>query len=123
MSEHTFPFRRMTKAVLVPVSETPTQGNRLTVPEGYVKPDYNAFAVYNPNIVDVALRGTSMVDGQPAPTEAILAAEGDWEFPPKFWGVFSTQYPMFMSAIALVSPGYPLTGSYKPLRVWYGYGA
>jgi hypothetical protein len=120
-------FRRMTRALPVTVVNSPTSASALTVPGGYIRSSYNAFAVFNPNTCCVGLRGTSRPPNQPAPTTPLIAsADGlDWIFPPDFWGVFSTQNPIFMSAIALsfpTHPDVPADAGLVPLRVWYGVG-
>lgn len=123
MSEGVFPFRRMTKALLVPVATTATS---FQVPSGLIKPDYNAFCIVNPNVCWVGLRGTSAVNNEgQAPTEAIMASQDgdDWLFNPGHFGVYTTQHPFFMSAIALSMPGYELPDTFVPLRLYYGYGA
>jgi hypothetical protein len=120
-------FRRMTRALPVNVSLSPSASNATAVPADLIKPSYNAFAVFNPNSCVVGLRGTSRAQGQAVPTTPLIAqADGlDWLFPPGFLGVFSTQYPYFMSAIALAFPAYPdlpAESGLVPLRLWYGIG-
>lgn len=120
-------YRRMTRALPVKVVNTPTVQNTTKVPDGFIAPSYNAFAVFNPNTCCVGLRGTSRPTGQPVPTEPLLAqTDGlDWLLPPGFWGVFSTQNPFFMSAIALsmpIAPVVPADADLVALRVWYGVG-
>lgn len=112
----------MTKALLVTVAEAPTF---VPVQPGWIDPTYTAFMVVNPNICWVGLRGTTPVEGQPPPTEpAMTTLDGtDWLFPPGHVGVYTTQYPVFMSAVALNFPGFGLPGQYVPLRIYYGYGA
>ncbi len=107
-------FRRMTQAVLIPVG--PTASNA-AVPNGWIMPGYNAFAVYNPNLCAVELRGAKAGDAA-----AATSGQGiDWLFPPGFWDVFATQTPTNMSAQAIEVPGFPLAGlTYSPLRIWYG---
>lgn len=122
-----FAFKRMTRAVPVAVVNAPTTGSATKVPDNLILPSYNAFAVFNPNVCCVGLRGTSRPTGQPVPTTPLLAqADGlDWLFTPGFWGVFSTQYPFFMSAIALsmpIAPTVPADADLVPLRLWYGIG-
>lgn len=120
-------FRRMTRALGVPVFNLTTTDNAVKVPDGFILPSYNAFAVFNPNVCCAALRGTSRPTGQPVPTVPLLAQPDglDWLLPPGFWGVFSTQYPFFMSAMALsmpIAPDVPADAALVPLRLWYGVG-
>lgn len=123
MSENVFPFRRATRALPIPVGPT---ASSMAVPDGYIKAEYNAFLIVNPNLCWVSFKGTSMPASGVAPTSADSAlADGlDWLIPPGHFSVYSTQYPIFMSAVALPMPGYPLDGlTYTPLRIYYGYGA
>ncbi|KQM37945.1 hypothetical protein [Sphingomonas sp. Leaf10] len=122
-----FAFKRMTRALLVQPYRTPTTANAFKVPSGFIKSSYNTFAIYNPNVCVIGLRGTSRPSGQAIPTTPLLVYDGgvDWEFPPGFWGVFSTQYPFFMSAAPLavpVAPDVPADADLLPLRLWYGIG-
>lgn len=123
-----FAFKRMTRALLVPVVNSPTAATALTVPDGFIKPSYNAFQIFNPNTCVVGLRGTSRMTGDPVPTAPLIvyANNGvDWEFPPGFVGVYSTQYPYFMSAAAVslpIAPDVPADADLKPLRIMYGIG-
>ena len=122
-----FAFKRMTRALLVPVVNTPTAATALSVPTGFIKPSYNAFQIFNPNSCVVGLRGTSRPTGQPVPTSPLIVYDGgvDWEFPPGFVGVYSTQYPFFMSAAAMTVPAYPDVpgdSGLLPLRLMYGIG-
>jgi hypothetical protein len=128
MSDFTFSFRRLTEALLVPVVNTPTTDKALTIPDGFITKSMKAFAVYNPNVCVVSLRGTSQPAGQPKPTTPNLVRTTgvDWLFEPGFFGVFSTQNPVFMSACAFGTPRYPdvpTDANLVPLRVWYGMGA
>lgn len=125
MSDFTFSFRRMTKALSVPVVNVPSQATALEVPDGFIKPSYKAFMVFNPNVCVVSLRGTSQAPGQPKPTVANLAQDDDWNFTPGFVGVFSTQNPIWMTAKAFATPIYPVVppdNQLVPLKVFYGIG-
>ena len=115
------PFRRMTKGLLVPVAEAPTW---MEVPEGFIDESYTAFMIVNPNVCWVGLGGTSGAMDKPKPTVPNMASPDgtDWLFPPGHVAVYSTQYPVFMSAVAIAMPGFELPGQYVPLRVYYGYG-
>lgn len=125
MSDFTFAFRRLTKALMVPVVNVPTVETAIAVPDGFIKPSYKAFQVFNPNTSCVALRGTSWPPGTPKPTVPNIAEIDDWNFMPGFTAVYSTQNPIFMSAFAFATPIYPDVASDEelvPLRVWYGMG-
>lgn len=61
-----------------------------------------AFHVVNPNPFYVRLRGAASMN------DKIQAGEG-WLWPPGFAGVYSTQYPDFVSVLAVAMPGFPLT--------------
>lgn len=122
-----FAFKRMTRALLVQPYRTPTAGNAFKVPDGFIKPSYNAFSVFNPNTCVVGLRGTSRPTGQAIPTTPLICYDGgvDWEFPPGFFGTFSTQFPFFMSSGVVtlpITPDVPADADLVPLRLWYGIG-
>lgn len=125
MSSYVFPFRRMTKCLRVPVTTNPTQANALTVPPGFINPQYKSFMIVNPNACWVNMRGTSATLNDPNPTQANLASADDdyWLLPPHHFGVYSTQNPLFVSAIALAMPGFTLPAEFVPLRLAYGVGA
>lgn len=122
MAENTFPFRRMTRAILVPVGTT---ASTVQIPNGFILPDYNAFMVVNPNMCWVALRGTSRAGDGTMPTQANMAMPDarDWLFNPGHIAVYTTQYPVWMSALAVAMPSYPIPTEFADLRVYYGYGA
>lgn len=128
MSAFTFAFRRRTRAIRVPIVRNPTTGTAIAVPEGFIGTQNTAFAVYNPNVCAVALRGTSYTPPNPRPTVPLIVnADGgfDWVWPPNFWGVFSTQNPVFLSATCVATPIYPdlpNDGDLSPLYLWYGMG-
>lgn len=114
----TFAFRRITDPLQVPVAVEPT---RFEVPTGFFDeggPGYKttAFLVANPNMCWVRLRGTSSGPHRP------VSPRMGWLFPPGFLGVYSTQYPVTMSAMAVAMPGVPLPTEFAPLDLIYGGG-
>lgn len=109
------PFRRFSDPLMVPCAPTATQ---FVVPDGFFTQDaqWNAFYVVNRNAFWVRLRGTTA-----GPFQPVTETTG-WLFPPGFAGVFSTQYPRFMSAMAISVPGYPPAGE-GIVELAYGIGA
>lgn len=110
------PFRRRTDPLMVPVGVA--EGSNFTVPEGYIMPGvYNAFCVVNSNPCWVRLKGFKMADSG-------LVEEGKgWLFPPGHIGVYATQLPERMSALAVVRAGFPVNeNELAPLEVSYGDG-
>lgn len=80
-----------------------------------------SFMVVNSNLCWARFRGAATADD--------VIAEGEGRLiPPGFAGVFSTQYPLFISCRAVVRPGFPLTDddgsplSFVPLEFNYGIG-
>ena len=119
MAGSTTPFRRLTNPLLVPVTTSPTADNALIVPANFIPPGATSFCVVNSNLCWVRLMGTG--GGASAPV-AVQDYQG-WLFPPGFFGVFSTQLPIWMSAGAFARDGYPLAGlTLQPLEVSYGEG-
>lgn len=111
MSENVFPFRRVTDPFVLNVAPT---AQRFDVPMDLKSAGYTSFYVVNPNSFWVRLRGSQ------GSYVAITETTG-WLFPPGFAGVFSTQYPEFMSAMSVTRQGLPAgTGT---LEVSYGGGA
>lgn len=125
MPDNVQPFRRYTDPTLVPVSATPSQANAASVAADFIPKGTTSFLVVNSNLCWVRLQGTGRNADGTAPASAVLAAENKgWLFPPGFTGVFTTQFPAWMSAIAVARDGYPLAGlTLVPLEVSYGGGA
>ncbi|KQT08521.1 hypothetical protein ASG40_11625 [Methylobacterium sp. Leaf399] len=114
----TYAFRRITDPLQVPVAATATQ---FDVPatffaEGGAGYQTTTFLVVNPNACYVRLRGTTSGPFRP------VTPKMGWLFPPAFVGAFSTQYPIFMSAMAVPMPGVPLPTEFAPLDLIYGGG-
>lgn len=115
MAENTFAFRRYTAPLKVPVGPT---ASTKAVDAGFIKPEFNAFYVVNPNLCYVRLSGRQSGGATNPATEI-----NSWLFPPGFAGVFSTQRPVELSAIAVARPGWPLPAEYADLELSYGVGA
>jgi hypothetical protein len=122
-STQTIPFRRMTEPVQVNIGPTPQM---TMVPPTSLKDPMNglplsSFYVVNPNQVWVRVKGfNNATDCQ---NIGVTPTTG-WLWPPGFVGVFSTQFPVCASAMAVSMPGYPITQSttYAPLEWSYGPG-
>jgi hypothetical protein len=122
MNQRDFPFKRNTsiEPVAVPATDTPSKIRVPMLPEGST-----SFGVDNAFPIFIRLVGTGY--GAAAFNSA---AEGKgWIFGPGKHGPFSTQFPEFMSAIAVDRPGYPIKNADNTLRyptaaleVFYGSG-
>lgn len=116
------PFRRWTDPVLIPVGLT---ASSVPVPMAYTggaaQTGYNAFFIVNPNACFVRLKGFNDVNA----AKGLVTATTGWLFPPGFAGVFGTQYPSYMSAMAFDTPAYPLANisTFLPLEISYGQGS
>ena len=111
MADNNFSFRRSTDPYMLPVGTT---AQRFDVPADLKAAGYMSFCVVNPNNFWVRMRGST---GSYIP----VTDDTGWLFPPGFFGVFSTQYPEFMSAMSVTKQGIPAgTGI---LEVSYGGGA
>ncbi len=91
MSANVFAFRRMTDPIRMAVGPTPTQ---IVVPPGFIKPEYTSFQVVNPNKFAVRLRGSKG-------TYIPVSETTGWFWTPNLVAVYSTQYPDFMSTLAV----------------------
>lgn len=107
-------YRRLTDPILVPV--TTGTGSTVDVPADYIPETAESFEVTNSNSCWVRLKGFKA--GQ---TGAVEEGKG-WLFPPGFKGVFSTQRPHRMSAMAVARPGFPIPSELVPLELTYGNG-
>jgi hypothetical protein len=122
-STQTLPFRRMSEPVMVAIGPTPQM---TMIPQGSLKDPVNglplsSFYVVNPNNVYVRVKGFNTT--AECSSVAVTETTG-WLWPPGFVGVFSTQFPLCASAMAVSKPGYPITSSttYAPLEWSYGPG-
>jgi hypothetical protein len=122
-STQSIPFRRISDPVQLTVAATPTM---TMVPQDRLKDPKSgqrvtSFYVVNPNSVYVRFKGFSTADD--CANQAVTPTTG-WLVPPGFVGVFSTQYPMCGSTLAVSMPGNPITSAttYAPLEWSYGFG-
>jgi len=111
MSENSFAFRRLTDPFMLTVAPT---AQRFDVPVDLKAAGYTSFCVVNPNAFWVRLKGSNG-------TYSSVTTTTGWMLPPGFFGVFSTQYPDFMSAMSVTAQG--LTAGSGVLEVSYGGGA
>jgi hypothetical protein len=122
MNQRDFPFKRNTaiEPVAIPAKDTASKIKVPMLPEGST-----SFGVDNAFPIFIRLVGTGYGAAQ-----FNAAAEGKgWIFGPGKHGPFSTQFPEFMSAIAVDRPGYPIKNADGTLRypdaaleVFYGSG-
>lgn len=123
-STQTIPFRRMTDPVQITVGLTPQP--TMVPPEKLQDPAVptarlSSFYVVNPNNFWVRAKGFTNA----ADCNAIgVTPTTGWLWPPGFVGIFSTQFPVCASAMAVPMPGFPVTASSSmvPIEWSYGYG-
>lgn len=119
MSENSFNFRRLTDPLLLNVTTSATQ---YTVPVGYfdvggLGNGAMSFWVCNANNFWVRLKGSGF---NGAGSYVAVTDTTGWLFPPGYIGSFSTQYPTYMSTLAVDRQGIPAgTGT---LEISYGGG-
>lgn len=113
-------FRRASNPMMVPATDVPSQYSVTGIPPGAT-----TFCAVNSYPIWIRLKGTA--DG--TPFSACHDGEG-WLFPPGHFGVYATQYPRWMSAVAVDRPGFPIkdpNGALlypnAALEVSYGSGA
>jgi len=109
-SSNNFPFRRTTDPFLVPATDTPSQveiGSYLIGTKGLT-----SFAMVNSYPIWMRLKGSGTVRLNTGTMTGAFdpVAEGQgWLIPPgPFFGVFTTQYPVWVSCIAVARPGFPI---------------
>lgn len=108
------PYRRQTNAVMVEVGVGTAA--RTAVPADFIPKNASSFQVVNSALCWVRLKGFKDVNG------TLVEGEG-WLFPPGHVGVYATQQPTHMMALAVARPGFPVTQEViAPLEVNYGYG-
>ncbi|TKD50215.1 hypothetical protein [Sphingomonas baiyangensis] len=117
------PFRRnlSVSPIMVPATDEPSYVAVGPLPNGVT-----SFGVVNSYPVYIRLLGTSMGDETPND-----AGEGlGWLFPPGHFGIYSTQFPAGVSAIAVERPGFPIHDEEgallypeAALELFYGSGA
>lgn len=123
MADETFPFRRATNPLFIPCGLTPVQVTVDT--DALRKLGVGSFLAVNKNNFWVRFRGSGGPTSVDAGVYAPATATTGFGFPPGFVGVFSTRLPLYLSAIAIDTPAFPLpadlTGAV--LEVSYGSGA
>lgn len=121
INQNIYPFRRNTtiSPYMVPATNTASQVLIGPLPEGV-----RSFAMVNAFPVFMRLVGSSQESG------FIPAADWTgWLIPPYHFGIYSTQYPKWVSAIAVDRPGYPIMNGQSllyptaVLELFYGAGA
>ena len=100
MSDNSFNFKRLTDPLLLPVGVT---AQKFDVPTGFFDPSGPAagamsFWVCNANNFWVRLKGSNG-------TYTAVTDTTGWLFPPGYIGSFSTQFPQFMSTLAVTRQG------------------
>lgn len=96
------PFRRNTtiSPYMVPATDTPSQIMIGPLPQGIT-----SFGMVNSFPVWIRLLGS----GQGESGTFTPASEGSgWLIPPGHFGIYSTQYPKWVSAIAVARPNFPI---------------
>lgn len=117
------PFRRMSEPVQLTVG--PTAQNTNVPPANLRDPKsgqrLTSFYVVNPNAVYVRFKGYQTAAD--CASQTVTPTTG-WLVPPGFVAVFSTQYPLCGSTLAVSTPAAPITASttYAPLEWSYGFG-
>jgi hypothetical protein len=115
MSVFTTNFRRLTNPVFVQIGNG--EAVSTDVPDNFIPANAESFYVVNSSPCWVRLRGFK--NGQAGE----VTAETGWLFPPGHVGVYSTQKPERMSAMAVERPGFPVSAEVLvPLEISYGYG-
>jgi hypothetical protein len=123
-SEGQIPYRRMTDPLQVPVGPSVT---RFEVPAGYVPTGANAFLVINPNLSWMRLKGSGVAYPEREPVGEYVPVVGTdgqgtgWLFQPGFFGVFTSQFPRYLSTIAVAKQGVPATNGF--MEISWGMGS
>ena len=119
----TKPFRRNLSVSPIPV---PATDEASYVEIGRLPEGVTSFGAVNSYPIYIRLLGTAMGDATPN-----MASEGNgWLFPPGHFGIYSTQFPKGVSAIAVDRPGFPIHDDdgellypEAHLELFYGSGA
>lgn len=117
-----FPFRRNTAVspIMIPATDEPSQMAVGPLPSGVT-----SFGVVNAFPVYMRLVGSSEASGF-VPAEDWMG----WCIPPGHFGIYSTQFPKWVSCLAVARPGYPIYDAEgdllypeAKLELFYGSGA
>lgn len=116
-------FRRLADPYMVTCA--PTAGKTDVDADDLRAKGVTSFVITNPNPFWVRLRGSYLDPGFRAVTPTM-----GWMFPPGLHAVYATQYPDFMSAMAVEAVGFPIKDSQgnalypnAVIEVAYGTGA
>jgi len=113
------PFRRLTEPLFMPIGPTPT---KIDVPAGYIPDRATSFYIVNPNLCFIRLVGTSVGVAYREVSDDPDSPNNGWLWAPHYSDVLGTQFPMFMSVMAVARPGWPLPSSYAPAEISWGIG-
>jgi len=108
------PYRRQTDPIMVQVGI----GTALVtaVPNGFIPKNASSFQVVNSSYCYVRLKGFKDANG------TLTDGQG-WLLPPGHVGVYATQQPTHMMALAVPRPNFPVSPDLVvSLEVNYGYG-
>lgn len=113
-------FKRSSDPFRVPATDQPSEFTVTGIPKGAT-----SFCAVNSYPVWIRLKGT-----QRGQSFAPVAEGEGWLFPPGHFGIYATQYPSKMSAMAVERPGFPIKDANGALlypdaaiEVSYGSGA
>lgn len=120
-STQTSPFRRVSEPVRVMIGPNPQ--STMIPPEQLRDPAngllLSSFLVVNPNNVWVRVKGFTNADDC---NKVGVTPTTGWLWPPGFVAVFSTQFPVCASAMAVSMPGFPITANTTFVPVEWSYG-
>lgn len=109
-TSNTYPFRRRTDPFRIPATNAPSQV--LIGPDLAVVKGLTSFLMVNSYPVWMRLKGSGVIrmsSGTQTGTFSPVAEGEGWLIPPApFFGVFTTQYPVWVSAMAVARPNYPI---------------
>lgn len=109
------PFRRLTDPLQIPVGP---EAGRFNVPENFIPKEANAFWVVNANLFWVRLKGSP--DKNAAYAAVTDTPPTGWLWMPGYTAVFTTQFPVWMSTLAVSRQGIAAGSGFIELA--YGMG-
>lgn len=109
-SSNNFPFRRTTDPFMIPATDVASQvsiGTELVGTKGLT-----SFSMVNSYPIWIRLKGSGVIrltTGTMSGTFSPVEEGKGWLIPPgPFFGVFTTQYPVWVSCLAVARPGFPI---------------